>query len=241
VHLSSLRGLLATNRQIKSMPALGKSMETVKVEANVTDDSKAQSNGLVAEATYRQMFSVVFCALVTGAAARAEVPQTFSDFLDRLLERGVIVDRFQQKRYVPGLARPFESFGWMRIDQSRSLEWVLCAPLKSTFRITRDQAVEVVEGEKVQALSPLKKRVLGVIRDLLSGDAARVNAVFKPQYLSSGDSFSLNLTPRNMLLASNLERITIEGDTRPVKVTIIFRQNDSMELSLESGTEGCSP
>jgi hypothetical protein len=158
--------------------------------------------------------------------------------MKQMLTRQTVERRFEQIRTVAGLPNPFHSTGWFRITPSGQMEWTFCEPIYTSLRISEETLVEVREGIEQPVTNEVKRRVLLLVRELLSGRKESIKKMFELSYTHNDTRFWLRLLPKH-IISQRVKEIILTGVNEPDSVRVIFSSDNTIEILLREGAAGC--
>lgn len=173
--------------------------------------------------------SLMLC--LSPAILEAQIPDSFEKLLVVMNEAGEKRRSFVQKRYVQGLTRPLLSEGYMKISPGESLEWQIREPVPATVLVTPGKIVEEVDGTRSERpVSRSQQELSRLLMVLHGGSSEDIEEIFNVSFNSSDEEFTLTLQPKQRQLRSYLPAISIRGRCWPEQVSLLFGNQDKLEL-----------
>ncbi|WP_370980103.1 outer membrane lipoprotein carrier protein LolA [Agaribacterium sp. ZY112] len=160
----------------------------------------------------------------------------------------VLSGSFQQQRLMQGFSRPMLSSGHFVFWRERGVLWQLELPFVKTTTYLSDETLSwTTEGQLIERKisDQIEKEVAAIIIALLGADYEHLQRRFILSYTEDAQVWSINLQPKDQLLAEYLESIDISGrdfiDTLSVhssngdtNVTSFVLENRSLEPSVKA-------
>jgi len=168
--------------------------------------------------------SIVY--LTSAHADSADI--TLDQLMTELKARPHRHDRFTERFTTAMLDRPLEASGELLYDAPDHLQKRTLAP--RTERLALEGRALTIERrhrtyhttlDEYPELAPY----IESIRATLAGDRAALEGVFRLDYRSKGDDWSLSLAPLAVSLPAQVTRIHLEGARAEVKSVVIERAN----------------
>ena len=131
-----------------------------------------------------------------------------------LTEFKVTSGSFVQSRQAPGLKRPLKSSGSFVICD-KGIAWKTLKPISSVLAVSRDKIIQttpdgrknVIDGSGNQTF----KNIAETLATVFSGDRSALEKNFRVSFSSDGNSWTINLVPKDSTIASAIKAIDMAG------------------------------
>lgn len=167
-----------------------------------------------------------FGPVAMAAADSADL--TLDQLLTELKARPRRHDRFTERFTAAVLDRPLEASGELFYDAPDHLEKRTLLPRPERL-VLEQRALTVERRQRTYHTTldeyPQLAPYIESIRATLAGDRAALERVFKLDYRSKGDEWSLSLVPLATSRAAEVKHIRIEGARDEVRSVVIERAN----------------
>lgn len=182
--------------------------------------------------TYKKTTSFVAAIVAVALSTSPRLADADAPSLDGLLASfaelpGLTVE-FREEKRLAMLAVPVVSTGVIRYRPGvlyREVEGGMVARVDGDSLVTRS-------GDDRQVISlrdnPVVAAFVGSIRDVLTGQRSRLESNYSLSYETSGDAWTLTLTPRNRALSEFLSEMVLSGQG-PALSTMVIREQSGDE------------
>lgn len=173
------------------------------------------------------LIAALSCAFVATASAES-ADLTLDQLMTELKARPHRHDRFTERFTTAVLDRPLEASGELFYDAPDHLEKRTLAPRAE--RLVLDGRALTIERRRRTYRTTLDEYpqvapYIESIRSTLAGERTALEALFKLEYASQGEAWTLSLAPLAAKLAAEVTRIRIEGVHADVRSVTIDRAN----------------
>ena len=168
-------------------------------------------------------------------------PQTqvsFNATCAALAKNSIVKGNFIQEKYLNRLDRSLRSSGNFIIAAGQGMVWETLLPFPSTMILGNDFIVQsrpdgqrsVVSAQGNEAFT----QMADVMNAVFSGQSQGLLEKFKVYFFGSASNWNMGLLPRDSIIASFANKITISGDSA-IRLIRIYEQNgDTITYSLSS-------
>lgn len=145
----------------------------------------------------------------------------------------VIQGPFIQEKHLRALPQPLTSEGTFVLAKAHGLLWLLKTPLQQDYRITaRGIARRDASGWQILPGKSAGARQNQLFFAVLQGDSQALQRDFELTLQGDANSWSLQLTPRSVLLKQVFTRIDISGGDYVQRIQLSETQGDSTVLRM---------
>lgn len=162
----------------------------------------------------------------------------------------VLCGRFDQSKQLAGFKKPLTSHGRFCVVVGKGVVWRTLKPFANTLRLTRDEIVQM-QGDKVGVRldankEPTVRIINGVMFSLLAGDFAQLDSLFEVRggLNPKGDSWRVELTARQALLAKTIGKISLTGDAYVKSLNMVDGNGDHTDIvfsDIKTGETAITP
>lgn len=147
----------------------------------------------------------------------------------------VVRGHFIQEKHLRALPQPLTSRGTFVLAREHGLLWLLERPLQQDYRID-DQGIarRTEQGWQFVAQQSATAQQNRLFLAVLKGDSSGLRQDFELSLSGSAETWSLQLTPRSVLLKQVFNAIVISGGERVLRIELQETQGDSTVLRLEN-------
>ncbi len=159
------------------------------------------------------------------------------DLRKQLSAPEVIKGPFIQEKHLRALPQPLVSNGQFVLARDHGLLWLLQTPLKQDYRLNA-QGISRRDANGWQALPT---RTAGTEQNklffaVLQGDSSGLERDFELALQGDAKDWTLDLTPRSLVLKQIFTRIEIHGGPFVERIQLLETQGDSTVLRMPSST-----
>lgn len=163
------------------------------------------------------------------------------DLSRQLSKPAVIRGPFIQEKHLRALPQPLVSQGTFVLAKEYGLLWLLKTPLQQDYRIN-SQGIARRDATGWQMLSG---KSAGAQQNhlffaVLQGDSVELERDFELNLQGDGHAWTLQLTPRSLLLKQVFTRIDISGGAYVQRIQLAESQGDSTVLRMPDSTSSAS-
>lgn len=170
--------------------------------------------------------------LVSGGAYAANItsmPPRLDQFAKNL---NTVSASFKQIKMIPESDKKFNATGRVKFQKGTGFIWFQDTPVKQLFVSTMDKYCVDGVTKNLNSL-PYFYYVRQVIDDVLNGDIAGLQTVFKVDYTEYGKNlWQLTATPRFDAVADFLQDIVVYGSTTDL-TKVIITYNDGTVIIIQ--------
>lgn len=151
----------------------------------------------------------------------------------------VVRGHFIQEKYLRALPQPLTSRGRFVLARDQGLLWLLERPLQQDYRIDAlGIARRSEQGWQMVAQQSASAQQNRLFLAVLKGDSSGLRQDFELSLSGSAEAWTLDLTPRSVLLKQVFNAIHISGGALVQRIELQETQGDSTVLRLEDSQPG---
>jgi len=140
---------------------------------------------------------------------------------------------FIQEKHLRALPQPLTSTGHFVLAKDHGLLWLLQRPLQQDYRINaKGIARRDANGWQVLPNSSASSEQNRLFFAVLQGDSSALERDFELKLQGTADAWTLQLTPRSMLLKQIFNHIDIAGGAYVQRIELSETQGDSTVLRM---------
>lgn len=175
-------------------------------------------------------------ALLLALAAQAQAFD-LADLRLRLSAPVVVHGPFIQEKHLRALPLPLISTGHFVLAKGQGLLWLLQRPLQQDYRIT----AQGIDRRDPDGWQPLPGSHAGAEQNrlffaVLQGDSSALERDFELNLQGNSEAWTLQMTPRSVLLKQIFTRIDITGSAYVERIELVETQGDSTILRMPDST-----
>jgi hypothetical protein len=178
---------------------------------------------------------IVLLALLAGAAvAHASDAEVMARIRAQLDAHPRVRADFEQTRRMADLERPLVARGRMLVWGQSGVLWEIDQPVKSAIVLREDTTVQIdARGRRRTRRAEddaAAARIGRVMRALLNGDSAALEAWFELTARMGGERWTITVTPRKGPMAAFLKSMQVSGARFVETVTVEEANGDSTDI-----------
>ncbi|MDY1046796.1 outer membrane lipoprotein carrier protein LolA [Pseudomonas coleopterorum] len=163
------------------------------------------------------------------------------DLSRQLSKPAVIRGPFIQEKHLRALPQPLVSQGTFVLAKEYGLLWLLKTPLQQDYRINS----QGIARRDATGWQMLPGKSAGAQQNhlffaVLQGDSVELERDFELNLQGDGHAWTLQLTPRSLLLKQVFTRIDISGGAYVQRIQLAESQGDSTVLRMPDSTSSAS-
>jgi hypothetical protein len=140
---------------------------------------------------------------------------------------------FIQEKHLRALPQPLTSTGHFVLAKDHGLLWLLQKPLQQDYRINaKGIARRDTSGWQVLPNSSASSEQNRLFFAVLQGDSSALERDFELKLQGTADAWTLQLTPRSLLLKQIFKHIDIAGGAYVQRIELSETQGDSTVLRM---------
>jgi hypothetical protein len=173
--------------------------------------------------------------LAVALLTLASVAQAFDldDLRARLSQPVAVRGPFIQEKHLRALPLPLTSTGHFVLAKDHGLLWLLQKPLQQDYRINaKGIARRDANGWQALPNSSASSEQNRLFFAVLQGDSSALERDFELKLQGTADAWTLQLTPRSMLLKQIFNHIDIAGGAYVQRIELSETQGDSTVLRM---------
>lgn len=149
----------------------------------------------------------------------------------------VIKGHFEQLKHVQGFKQPLRSSGEFVVAQSQGIVWQVQQPFASTLVVTPESlqsrdANGAVSLQMQASDEPVLRTVNAMLFAVMSANVAQLGQMFEVSGKVQPSGWSLQLKPRDQLLAQWLQKIELQGQAFVQQVQLYEARGDRSEIRI---------
>ncbi|WP_328188642.1 outer membrane lipoprotein carrier protein LolA [Marinobacter sp. OP 3.4] len=145
--------------------------------------------------------------------------------------------RFVQEKTLEDLDATIESKGSFTFSVDQGLRWRVSEPVASELRITREQIVEIQNGEEVMRMAtedqPMTRVITEIFFSMFTGNRDALEQYFELVGSRTADRWTLHLDPVDDSVASVMASIELVGDQQVEEMILRETNGDTTRIRLE--------
>lgn len=151
----------------------------------------------------------------------------------QLSKPAVVRGPFVQEKHLRALPKPLTSTGQFVLSKDLGLLWLLQSPLQQDYRIDATGiAKRTPQGWQPVAQQNAAAQQNRLFLAVLKGDSTGLRQDFELSLTGTADNWTLDLTPRSLLLKQIFTTIQIQGGALVQRIQLQETQGDSTVLRL---------
>ena len=165
----------------------------------------------------------------------ANVAQAFdlNNLRAKLSQPVAVRGPFIQEKHLRALPQPLTSTGHFVLAKDHGLLWLLQKPLQQDYRINaKGIARRDADGWQALPNSSASSEQNRLFFAVLQGDSSALERDFELHLQGTADAWTLQLTPRSMLLKQIFNHIDIAGGAYVQRIELSETQGDSTVLRM---------
>jgi hypothetical protein len=173
--------------------------------------------------------------LAVALLTLASVAQAFdlNDLGAQLSAPVAVRGPFIQEKHLRALPQPLTSTGHFVLAKDHGLLWLLQKPLQQDYRINaKGIARRDTSGWQVLPNSSASSEQNRLFFAVLQGDSSALERDFELKLQGTADAWTLQLTPRSLLLKQIFKHIDIAGGAYVQRIELSETQGDSTVLRM---------
>ncbi|HKY07731.1 MAG TPA: outer membrane lipoprotein carrier protein LolA [Candidatus Binatia bacterium] len=176
--------------------------------------------------------------LAWALALAAAAPAPTEKIQALLAKPKVLCGRFEQSKQLVGLKKPVTSNGRFCVVADKGVLWRALQPFPNTFRLTRDEIVQMNGDRVARRLDARREPALRMINNILfslfSGDLAQLESLFDIKGGVRDGSWSVTLEAREPALAKAIGSVAMEGGTYVKNISISEANGDRTKIAFSA-------
>lgn len=145
--------------------------------------------------------------------------------------------RFRQQKTLEDLGATLESSGIFSFSIETGLHWDVREPVATELRITREEIVEIQDGEEVMRMAtevqPMTHVISEIFFSIFTGDRHALENYFELSEHGSANRWTLQLSPVDDTVASVMESIKLQGAGAVEEMILRETNGDKTRILLE--------
>lgn len=145
--------------------------------------------------------------------------------------------RFRQQKTLEDIGATLESRGVFSFSVEKGLHWLVREPVATELRITREEIVEIQDGEEVMRMAtkdqPMTRVISEIFFSMFTGDRDVLENYFELSEYGSANRWTLQLSPMDDTVASVMESIELQGAETVQEMTLRETNGDITRILLE--------
>lgn len=148
-----------------------------------------------------------------------------------------LVGRFRQQKTLEDLGATLESSGIFSFSAETGLHWHVREPVATELRITREEIVEIQDGEEVMRMAtedqPMTRVISEIFFSIFTGDRDALENYFELSEQGSANRWTLQLSPVDDAVASVMGSIELHGAGTVEEMILRETNGDKTRILLE--------
>ncbi|WP_152207138.1 outer membrane lipoprotein carrier protein LolA [Marinobacter changyiensis] len=144
---------------------------------------------------------------------------------------------FRQQKTLEDLGATLESGGVFSFSVEQGLHWQVREPVATELRITREEIVEIQDGEEVMRMAtedqPMTRVISEIFFSMFTGDRVALETYFELTESGSADRWTLQLSPVDDTVASVMASIELQGAETVEEMILQETNGDKTRILLE--------
>lgn len=185
---------------------------------------------------------VILCVGVVAPASAADATSAISEdhplFTTMMPAADARLEgQFVQEKTLEDLDATVESKGSFTFSVDQGLRWRVSEPVASELRITREEIVEIQDGEEVMRMAteeqPITRVITEIFFSMFTGDRNALEQYFELTGSQSAERWTLHLRPVDDSVASVMASIDLVGDQQVEEMVLHETNGDTTRIRLE--------
>lgn len=152
------------------------------------------------------------------------------------MEDARLEGRFRQEKTLEDLDATLESSGIFSFSVEEGLHWQVREPVATELRITREEIVEIQDGEEVMRMAtedqPMTRVISEIFFSMFTGDRDALENYFELTESGSADQWTLQLNPVDDSVASVMSSIELQGGEMVEEMILRETNGDKTRIRL---------